>query len=138
MVLCKCGQCGYYNQGYCEQKFPSFDEGGHCTHLYLGGMLRPDAFAAIDDIYKNKVYIIDAEVQDDRYENNETKDEGTAESGNIKECESCTTCGVDSKDGVSTGDNFSNGESPTVATGTTEIHDGITEEQRSDELVEGV
>lgn len=67
MVLCHTVICGYYYQGYCSNPFLKLDDKGCCSYFHFKRVFAPKdshGLDVIDDSFKNKPIIIDAETAD--------------------------------------------------------------------------
>ena len=58
LVVCKMKNCPFYEGGFCSNKVVGIDVNGCCSQLWKNG-LEP-----IDDIYKEKIIILEGEFKD--------------------------------------------------------------------------
>lgn len=66
MIICKINVCPFNAAGSCEAPLVSIDDQGRCEHIFRKGVVRADWQNPVDDIYKKKILILDAEeVKDD-------------------------------------------------------------------------
>jgi hypothetical protein len=63
VVVCDMVNCGFYDNGFCSQKVIKI-EGGACGHVYRKGVMRGDWQEKVDDKFKDKAVVIDANVRD--------------------------------------------------------------------------
>lgn len=68
LVVCKMEKCPFYEGGFCSNKVVRIDVNGHCSQLWKNGAPRPHGLEPIDDIYKEKIIILEGEFKDDKEE----------------------------------------------------------------------
>lgn len=68
LVVCKMEKCPFYEGGFCSNKVVGIDVNGHCSQLWKNGAPRPHGLEPIDDIYKEKIIILEGEFKDDKKE----------------------------------------------------------------------
>lgn len=68
LVVCKMEKCPFYEGGFCSNKVVGIDVNGHCSQLWKNGAPRPHGLEPIDDIYKEKIIILEGEFKDDKEE----------------------------------------------------------------------
>lgn len=66
LVVCKMEKCPFYEGGFCSNKVVGIDINGHCSQLWKNGAPRPHGLEPIDDIYKEKIVILEGEFKDDK------------------------------------------------------------------------
>ena len=66
LVVCKMEKCPFYEGGFCSNKVMGIDVNGHCSQLWKNGAPRPHGLEPIDDIYKEKIIILEGEFKDDK------------------------------------------------------------------------
>lgn len=66
LVVCKMEKCPFYEGGFCSNKVVGIDVNGHCSQLWKNGAPRPHGLEPIDDIYKEKIVILEGEFKDDK------------------------------------------------------------------------
>lgn len=66
LVVCKMEKCPFYEGGFCSNKVVGIDVNGHCSQLWKNGAPRPHGLEPIDDIYKEKIIILEGEFKDDK------------------------------------------------------------------------
>lgn len=66
LVVCKMGKCPFYEGGFCSNKVVGIDVNGHCSQLWKNGAPRPHGLEPIDDVYKEKIVILEGEFKDDK------------------------------------------------------------------------
>lgn len=65
LVVCKMEKCPFYEGGFCSNKVVGIDVNGHCSQLWKNGAPRPHGLEPIDDVYKEKIVILEGEFKDD-------------------------------------------------------------------------
>lgn len=66
LVVCKMEKCPFYEGGFCSNKVVGIDVNGHCSQLWKNGAPRPHGLEPIDDVYKEKIVILEGEFKDDK------------------------------------------------------------------------